>query len=332
MKNRKPENHKASKVEYIGSIVIVSYNSAAETERCLKSLLKLSSIDQIKIIVVDNCSNDNTCELISNQFPSVFLIKSQFNGGFGAGNNLGIAASEGNWIYFLNPDSVVQSGCLSILNSYLSNNPKVGCVAPAILDEKGNSHQSYFHFTTLWMSILSATGLINVFQFNRISGKLVLNYKPVNDTVEVDRVLGAAMMIRREAIVEIGGFDEEFFLYSEEEDVCFRLFKSGFRIVYQPEAKVSHVGGCSTDSIKPVAIAAANWSRYVFMRKHMGWISAELSRWIWVKMLLLRLLIVHLQRNSNQVSQQINGYVYSIRSLIQRGYFDRTLRPQRRQI
>lgn len=90
MTEQKPKTNTGIKSAYLGSIVIVSYNSANETERCLKSLLSIDSIDNIKIIVVDNCSEDNTCELISDKFPSVLLIKNEVNSGFGAGNNLGI--------------------------------------------------------------------------------------------------------------------------------------------------------------------------------------------------------------------------------------------------
>ena len=319
----------SSDTGYIGSVVIISYNSASETERCLNSLKGLISIDRIKIIVVDNCSTDNTCGLISAQFPSVFLIKNDVNAGFGAGNNVGIAASEGNWIFFLNPDSEIDLDCIRILESYLNDNPKVGCVAPAVSDKTGKLELSYFHFTTLSISFLLATGLINLFPVNRISGKVVLNYKPVEETSEVDWVLGAAMMIRRDLIIKSGGFDESFFLYSEEEDVCYRLIKSGWKVIYLPSAKIAHFGGHSTSAIRPISIAAANWSRYLFIRKHLGWISAELSRWIWVKMLLVRLLLTACRKRDNEVEQQIQGYILSIRSLIHPGYFDRALRPKR---
>ncbi|MBT7616563.1 MAG: glycosyltransferase family 2 protein [Calditrichaeota bacterium] len=329
MIEQKTESNTAIKSNYLGSIVIVSYNSANETEQCLNSLLSIGSIDNIKIIVVDNCSTDNTCELISEKFPSVLLVKNDVNSGFGAGNNLGIAASAGEWIFFLNPDSEVAPDCIAILCDYLRTHPEVGCVAPAIIGDNGKTELSYFHFTTLLTSSLSALGLMRFVPVNRISGKVVINSKLVKVPIEVDRVLGAAMMIRCNLISDIGGFDEDYFLYSEEEDLCYRLFKSGWKVVYQPDARVKHIGGCSTDSIKSVSMAAANWSRYLFMKKHLRWFSAELSRWIWIKMLFLRFIVTFFRKRDDQMNQKISGYVYSIRSLVQPGYFDRRLRPKR---
>ncbi|HHE46280.1 MAG TPA: hypothetical protein ENL08_01080, partial [Bacteroidetes bacterium] len=153
--------------------------------------------------------------------------------------------------------------------------------------------------------------------------------RPPFEPVEVDRLLGAAMMMRRRALEDTGGFDERFFLFSEEEDICLRLKQAGWRIYYHPGPQIVHRGAASTDQNLPMAVAAADWSRYLFMKKHHSRLSAEVSRFIWIAAVFLRLLLVHLMSPLKGMPRA-EGYLLSLRSLLKPGYFERAVRPQRR--
>lgn len=310
-----------------GTVIIVTYNADEFIGACLDSLDPEAAAGKIKVVVVDNCSSDGTRELVRNKYGWVVLIESDYNGGFGAGNNLGLKEAEGEWVFFLNPDAVATAGCIEELADYLTLHPNAGCIAPAIRDGEGRRIVSYFPFTTLRTSFWWATGLNHVFPVNRTDGSWEIRRQPPDRTVEVDRVLGAAMMLPCRALQEVGGFDERFFLFSEEEDLCFRLMENGWKIIYHPEVVVQHAGSGIMKSIKPLAIAAANWSRYLYLRKNVGRFSAEISRWMWIKMIFFRYLVSLFKRRNRIIQDYRQGYLYSIKSLLKPGYFDRILRP-----
>jgi N-acetylglucosaminyl-diphospho-decaprenol L-rhamnosyltransferase len=311
-----------------GSIIIVTFNSAEHIVDCLDSLREDCASDRIKVIVVDNCSSDRTVEIIKQDFSWVTLIQSPYNGGFSAGINIGLCEASGDWRLILNPDTRLHPGTLSDLITSLMNRPDVGCIAPAILNQNGELIISTFAFSNLFTSIWYAFGLHHIITLNHVNQHPVWTPKTsIKSISEVDRVLGAVMLIRSEAINSIGMFDEMFFLYSEEEDYCHRLWDAGWKVVYNPEVKALHLGAGSTGIDNPIAQASADWSRYLYMRKHCGRLSAEISRFIWIVMLSLRLTCFTLFAGIKKSKNRIEGIKLSIRSLACPGYFERHLRP-----
>ncbi len=313
-----------------GTVVIVTYNARDIISRCLNSLRHAVESGFAKVVLVDNASTDGTAEFIADQFPWVTLVRSGFNCGFGAGNNLSLEHLEGDWCFFLNPDATVTERDLESMAEYLGSNPQVGCIGPSVKDENGNKTLSYYPFTKLLTSIWSASGLNKVLPLNKTDGRWELRSRPPDGIVEVDRVLGAAMMVPRKLFERSGGFDERFFLYSEEEDLCLRIRKAGLKVVYYPGAEVVHIGGDTTRHNKPLATASANWSRYLFMRKHYSKAKAEISRWVWLFGLTLRCFITMLVCWGRGRKDRIAGYRLSTFSLLKRGYFDMRLRPPRK--
>lgn len=306
-----------------GTVVIVTYNSADIITGCLDSLL--DDKDWLKVIVVDNRSTDGTPDRITSGYPWVTLIQNPVNGGFGAGNNLGIAQMEGEFCFILNPDCTVNSRCIAKLADYLKDNPKVGCVGPAIENDEGIRVVTHYRFTELILSVWTAFGLQRFIPINKTDGKFNVRRTPPMKSVRVDRLIGAALMIRRETVEQVGGFDEQFFLYSEEEDLCRRIYEAGWSIVYHPAAVVVHSGAGTTGVDNPLAIASANHSRYLYQRKHNSVQSAELSRLVW----LLTLSIRYVFATVFGTSGRRRGYLLSIRSLLNRDYFENKLRPKR---
>ncbi len=308
------------------TIVIVTYNSAEFIGECLDSLVGSFESGFVKVILVDNGSSDGTAQLVNESYPWVEVIRSEYNGGFGAGNNLALGRLEGDYCFFLNPDARLDEGCCEKLVRFLDGRSDVGCVGPAVLDVKGRRVVSYHVYTSLYTSLWSAAGLQRIIPLNRSGGRWEVRRRPPGKPVEVDRILGAAMMIRRQALDDVGGFDERFFLFSEEEDLCLRLKHAGWKTCYYPDAQVIHRGAASIGQNAPLATAAADWSRYLYMRKHYLRFSAEISRLVWIIALFIRYLLVHLKTPDKGLIKA-EGYLLSLRSLLQPGYFDRVIRP-----
>jgi hypothetical protein len=304
-----------------GTAVIVTYNSAVTIDDCLRSLAGTVDAGIFKVIVVDNASSDGTADLIAKKYPWVELIRSSVNCGFAAGNNLALVHLVGDYCFFLNPDTRVGAGCSKGLMEFLDNHHDAGCVGPAVVSKDGKKTLSYFAFTGFMTSIWVALGIQKFLPLNRTGKRIELRRKPPNKVVEVDRLLGAAMMIRNEILAKVKGFDERFFLYSEEEDFCRQIQNAGWKIYYTPWYFIIHSGSASSSQTTALSIAAANWSRYVLLRKHCSRVTAELSRIIWILTLSIRFLFAVPKSNNRK------GYKLSIKSLLKPGYFDSELRP-----
>jgi N-acetylglucosaminyl-diphospho-decaprenol L-rhamnosyltransferase len=242
--------------------VIVEYHSGAALSRCLASL-RQSRVDEI--VVVDNGSPDGAP---SEWDPpaDVTLISAQHNAGFGAGVNLGAARTDADFLLICNPDVALQEGALDILRETLRSHPRAGVVGPSLLDEGGRVVQSARAFPSLRTSWEQAfLGLV------RPSGRRSSEYRARNwslaDLGVVDWVTGACFVVRAEAFRAVGGFDDQYFLYVEEVDFCWRLRAAGWDVLYQPEARVTHTGGVSTSAHPYRAIVAHHRSLWTFVRR-----------------------------------------------------------------
>jgi len=311
------------------TIVIVTSYAIEYISECLDSLSQVVDSGLARVIAVDNVSTDGTADLIKRKYPWVTLIESPFNNGFGAANNLALPYLETDYCLFFNTDAVLGKGCCEELIRFLDGNPDVGCVGPMVLDSQGAETVSHYPFMGLFLSIWTAAGLELIFPLNKTNNRWEIRRIPPDRASEVDNVIGAAMMIRREVLDEIGGFDERFFLYSEEEDLLLRMHKAGWKTYYDPSSSIIHRSGGTQYSVGLTrrAIAAANWSRYLYLKKHHSRPAAELSRVVWIITLLLRYLALRL-RNRETVQGKLEGYSASIKSLLEPGWFDRVLRPK----
>jgi hypothetical protein len=310
------------------SAIIVTYNSARDIVSCLESLRSQRGVSAGQIVVVDNASSDLTTELVASQFPDVALIRNSFNAGFGVGCNIGLAHTNSEYCFIINPDTVAEPDCVRELVSYMESQPETACIGPAVVNDEGRLDVSSFAFTNLWLSLWGAVGGIRLLPFNRVNNKWVILRRPPPQTTEVDRLLGAAMMIKCIAWKKVGGFDERFFLYSEEEDLCFRLREAGGRIVYYPDVRVIHHGGGSSGVHNPRTVAAATWSRYLYLKKHRSFWEAGLSRWVWILGLVARYIGAGLLTLFGAHDHRA-GYREALRSLLSPGYFDSHLRPRK---
>ena len=225
------------------SCVIVSYNTREMTLDCLRTVVTDLGRMPAELWVVDNASTDGSPRAIREAFPDIHLIENQSNIGFGAANNQAMQQANGDFFLLLNSDAFPTSGAIATMLNYLQEHPDVGLVGPRLLNKDGSLQRSCFRFPypaaawreNLWIS--------NLFSHRSPLG----DYRRWNHDEEraVDYVIGACLLIRRSVFDQVGGFDERFFMYSEEADWQKRIGDAGWKVVFLPTVEVTHLGGAS---------------------------------------------------------------------------------------
>lgn len=253
------------------SIVIVSWNVKEPLKVCLRSLYEHTQGVSFEIFVVDNASQDSTPELIETEFPKVQLIRNEVNVGFARANNQAIMLSKGKYILLLNPDTFIKDDALSRMVGFLDIHPDIGALGCKVLTTEGKiDFRCARRFPTLLGELFELTRLSYRFPHNRFLGDYLMTYWDHGDNREVDTLSGACLMVRRETIEQVGLLDEDFFLYGEDVDWCYRLRKAGWRVLYYSEAEIVHLGGHSTQQVREEMSLERFRSRYKFFRKHKG--------------------------------------------------------------
>ncbi len=235
------------------SVVIVSYHVRAFLEQALRSVERASAGLRVETFVVDNASSDGTPEMVREQFPGVHLIANEANVGFGAANNQAIRRARGRCVFILNPDTILEEGTLSALVGFLDARPDAGAVGPMILNPDGTfAPESRRAFPTPEVALYRISGLSRLFPRSPRFGRYNLTHLPREAVCEVDALSGACIMARRSVLTAISegdppeAFDEGFFMYGEDLDLCFRIQQSGAGIFYTPETRIIHYKGEST--------------------------------------------------------------------------------------
>lgn len=242
----------------------------------------------LEVIVVDNDSSDATRDFVPSRFPWVTFIPHHKNIGFTGGNNLGYSESRGRYIYFLNPDTQLVGESLWQLFTLIRDEPTVGMVGPRLQYGDGMAQNSRRRFPTRLTGFFESTWLAQRWSGNPWAVKMHMLDWPDDIQHDVDWLVGAAMLARREALEEAmakldtfnsrGPFDEGFFMYSEELDLCKRIKQAGWRIVYTPEPLVMHYEGRSSSQVVASRHIYFNSSKVRYYRKYFGRFWAELLR------------------------------------------------------
>ncbi|MBP1682755.1 MAG: putative glycosyltransferase [Ignavibacteriaceae bacterium] len=253
------------------SIIIVNYNVKEFLQNLLHSIEKSSSNISKEIIVIDNASDDGSVEVIKEKFPSIKLIENKINFGFGKANNQGLAIAKGKYILFINPDCIVSEDTLDKMISFFESHTECGLAGCKILNSDGTLQLACRRsFPGPWTSFTKVTGLSNLFPKSRIFARYNLTYLDENKTYEVDAVSGSFMMIRREVYEKVGGFDEQFFMYGEDLDLCYRIQKSGFKVFYVHTTQVIHYKGESTKKSNLDETKLFYDAMHLFVKKHLS--------------------------------------------------------------
>ncbi len=221
------------------TISIVNYNAGEHLINCLNSLEKIKDELDFDVFVVDNASSDGSIEEAKKKFPQFSYILNKKNLGFGKTHNIVLKKAKTTYLLTLNPDCEVFSETLSFLIDYMDKNPDVGVCSPRVEKPDGSLDKaSHRGFPTPFASFL--------YYFLKNDRLYHMTNKDMNSIHEVDSVVGAFMLIRKSVLEKVGYFDEDFFLYGEDIDLCYRVKKAGFKVMYLPQIKIKHVKGISS--------------------------------------------------------------------------------------
>ncbi|HVW85535.1 MAG TPA: glycosyltransferase family 2 protein [Bryobacteraceae bacterium] len=270
------------------SVVIISFNTRDLLRECLTDLYRELEGIPNEVFVVDNVSRDASAEMVEREFPQVRLIRSPVNLGFGAANNRAFALATGRYVVLLNSDAFLQPGSLRLSIRHMDAEPRVGWGGSRLIGRDGSWQASARMFPSPLNDLLRISGLAAKFPASRFFGREDHTWEDQSRPIDADWVPGAFGIIRGEALRKIGYFDENFFLYYEEVDLCRRLKKAGYLVRYFPDVVVIHLGGESSKTIKSLRMSRSGaqlelWrmrSGFLYYRKHHGavaWIAKQIE-------------------------------------------------------
>lgn len=260
------------------SIVIVNWNTLGLLRDCLKSVYEQAGTVDYEVIVIDNASTDGSVQMVKNEFKRVVLIENTENRGFAAANNQGMAVAKGRYVLLLNSDTVILDNAIAKVVSFADAHPRAAVTGCRVLNPDGTLQPTCFMFPSVLNMLLSSTYLYKLFPNSRFFGRERMTWWDRSDVRQVDVVTGCFMLVRREAIDQVGMMDERFFIYAEETDWCYRFRTKGLEVTFTPAAQIIHLGGQSTAK-RPVAmIVQLRLSILKFIRKHHGQLALLIAR------------------------------------------------------
>ena len=264
------------------SVVIVSYNTREILRRCLARLHEEMSGLHGEVIVIDNASADGSARMVATEFPRVTLVRSIVNLGFAAANNRGFRIASGRYVVLLNPDAFLGRGALERAVAHMQAHPRAGIAGGRLTDPQGRLQPSGRLFPSLLNEVLVTTGLSTRYPRSRLFGRFDRSWADPEAPARVDWVPGAFTIVRNDLLESLGGFDERFFLYYEEVDLCRRVREAGYEVWYWPDISVTHIGGASSKTVTKLELSGAGsqlslWqlrSAMLYYRKHHGRLAA----------------------------------------------------------
>ena len=262
------------------SIVIVSWNTRAILSDCLRSVFEQTKEVSFEIFVIDNSSHDGSADMVRAEFPRVKLIENAQNRGFAAASNQGLRLASGRYMLLLNPDTLILDDAISRCVRYADLHSDVGVVGCQVLEDENRISNTGFSFPTPLNLFLTLSGLSRAFPRSRLFGRPELGWWDRDSEQDVDVVPGMFMLVRREAIAQVGLMDESYFVYWEETDWCYRFSRAGWRRVFTPSARIVHLdgGGKSTSQVSSKMFVQMQKSSMIYHRKNLG-----LAAWALVK-------------------------------------------------
>ena len=251
------------------SIVIVNYKVKEYIANLLRSIERASAELNLQIFVVDNNSGDDSVSYLKSRFPEVHYIANKENAGFGKANNQAIKQAEGTYTLIINPDTLVSEDTLTVLVEHMKNNPKCGAAGCKILNPDGSFvPESKRSVPTIWTAFSKVTGLTALFPKSKWFGSYYLGWLDEDRSAKVPVLSGSFMFWRTNVLKELGGFDERFFMYGEDIDLCYRIEETGYHIDYVPQTSIIHYKGESTRKGDLRYIRIFNKALYQFFEKH----------------------------------------------------------------
>ncbi len=276
------------------SIIIVSWNTKDLLARGLESVQAQFGValnpKEVEVFVVDNASGDGSAEMVAERFPSVRLIANRENVGFARANNQALAQASGDAILLLNPDAILHPGALAALLDFLASHPQAAAVGPRLLNADGSLQPSCHPMLTperefwrlIFLDRLFPRATYAMHRWDTITSR------------RVEAIKGACLLLRRQALHQVGWLDDAYFMYTEEVDLCYRLSQAGWELWYEPAAVVTHFGGASADQLPDEMVMQLHRSKVHFYRKFGGEARAQRFKMLvrlayWPRLLAARL-------------------------------------------
>lgn len=267
------------------SVIIVNYNTRQLTLDCLKSVYARTTDVPLEVVVVDNASSDDSVPAIRMTFPEVTVIENKTNIGFGPANNTGLRASTAPYVFLLNSDTILENNVIRHFVDHLERpeNARVACCGGQLLNADGSPQASFGHFPSIaqvWFDQLEMRRLFRRYYATHLA---VAVNGPLPSLPNVPYLSGADMFIRKKALEAVGGFDEHYFLYFEETDLCFRFQKAGWGCHFVPEARITHLFGQSSKGQSSSRMRFFKTSELLFFEKNRGKMARFLVRVLYIK-------------------------------------------------
>ncbi len=270
------------------SLIIVNWNTGELLSQCLDSIyMDPERVEAFEVWVVDNASTDGSAQAALEKYPQTKLIQNRQNPGFAAANNQAIRQAQGEYLLLLNPDAILYPGAARTMLDFLIHNPPVGAVGPRLLNPDQTLQFSCSPEPTLSREFKRLFHLAGV----RPDGYYAMDTWDITKPRPVDVLLGACILVRRQALEDVGLFEEAYFMYSEEVDLCRRLRQKGWGVYWMPAAQVIHFGGQSTRQAAAEMFLQLYKAKIMYFRKHYGASAAWIYKLILLAASLPRLAI-----------------------------------------
>ncbi len=251
------------------SVIVVSYNVKYFLEQCLYSVEAASKNIEAEILVIDNASTDNSIEYLQPKFPAIIFIRNAFNEGFSKANNKALQFATGEYILYLNPDTIVAEKTFLNCIHFLREHAEAGAIGVRMIDGGGNFlPESKRSFPSISASFFKMSGLASLFPRSAFFNRYALGNLDENKIHEADVLSGAFLMARKNILLQINGFDEDFFMYGEDIDLSYRVKQSGYKNYYLGDNSILHFKGESTQTDKTVYLKNFYEAMKIFVHKH----------------------------------------------------------------
>lgn len=272
------------------SIVIVGWNVRDLLRNCLDSVYKQTNGITFEVIYVDNASQDGSIEMVKEHFPETIIISNTTNKGFVKANNQGFEIAKGRYVLLLNSDTVILDNAIARTVAFADAHPEAAAAGCRILNpDRTLQPVTCFMFPSILNMILSSLYLYKIFPKNKFFGRELMTWWDKNEISEVDVVTGCYMLVRREAMEQVGVLDERYFIYAEETDWCYRFKESGWKVLFTPEAEIIHYGGQTTKKVAAKFRLQFSGSILIFMKLHRNIFSFLFARLLMTFFLFVRI-------------------------------------------
>ena len=305
------------------SVIIVSWNTRTLLQDCLRSVYEQPGELGFEVIVIDNASTDGSVEMVKTDFPQASLIENCENRGFAAANNQGIAAAKGRYVLLLNSDTIVLDNAIGKAAAFAESHPEAAVVGCRVLNADRTLQRTCFMFPSILNMLLSSTYLYKLLPRSRFFGREQMTWWDRDDVRQVDVVTGCFMLVRRQAVEQVGPMDEQFFVYGEETDWCYRFKRAGWKALFTPEAEIVHLGGQSSRQAPLEMSLQLRASVLQFMHKHHGRLkykAACVLVWLFFAVRVPVWLLRFVVKRTDYSQMRLKTYLAGMFRLISSGY------------